>query len=109
MALPASDRWDDANFVAVLQRRILVLKKTDVFLVHVHVYEAADFAFVIDQPFLDSRESGLEFGNRGANGGRIDLDDFLVVRQFAQGSWDAYFLGHNKVRVEELRIDTTNS
>ena len=57
--LAPGDGRNDADFVAVFERRFLVLEEADVLFVDVNVDEAADVAGFIDQTFLDARDSGI--------------------------------------------------
>src|SRR4051812_4333601 len=78
-SLTARDSWDDADFIPIFHRRLLVLQKADVFFVHVNIDETANFALVIDEPLLDPWVAGLKFGNGVANGIRGYFDDFFVI------------------------------
>src|SRR6185503_10516631 len=42
----------------------------------------------------------LEFVDGVANGGGVDFNEFFVVRQFAEWSWDSYF-GCHKLNVDQ--------
>src|SRR5258708_36034846 len=95
--LAARDRWDDADFVAILQRSLLVLQKADIFLVDVNVDETAHIAFVVHQAFPDSRKAGLELGDGFADGGSRDLNHLFVVGKLAQWTGDSNFLWHNQM------------
>ena len=97
MNLTSGDGGNDADFVAIFERRLLVLQKANVFLVHINIHEPAHFAFFIDQTFLDAGIAGLQFDDGGANGGGFDLHNFLVVGQFAQRSWNSYFFCHKLI------------
>ena len=92
--LAAGDCGNDADFVAVFERCFAIFQEANVFLVHVYVNEPADFAFFIDEPFLDSRKTVLEFSDGFANGRGLDLDQFFVVGQLAERSRDADFFCH---------------
>jgi hypothetical protein len=91
----AGDCRDDADVVAVLERRGLAFEEPDVFLVDVHVYEAANFAVLADEPFLDAGELALEFIDRRADGGGVDLDGFLLVGELPERSGDSYCCCHD--------------
>ena len=65
--LAPGNRWNDADFVPLFQRRILVLQEANVFFVHIDIHEAANFAVFIHQPFLDSGIARLQFGDRFAD------------------------------------------
>ena len=41
--------------------------------------------------------AGLQFGDRVADGGGIDFDEFFVVGQFAERSGDSYFFAINLI------------
>src|SRR5258708_22586566 len=96
--LTARNGRDDADFIAVLERGLLVLEKTDVLLVHIDIHEAPDFAALVRQSFLDAGTARLQFRDRRADGGGVDLDNFLVVREFAERRRYSYFLSHNIMR-----------
>ena len=40
-------------------------------------------------------EEDVDDDEGGADGDGIDFDDFLVVGQLAERSWDSYFFSHN--------------
>ncbi len=65
--LAACNGGDDADFVAGLDGRFLVLEKADVLAVDVDVDEAADVALRVEQAFADAGiflvERGEEFGD----------------------------------------------
>ena len=44
---------------------------------------------IIDEPFLNAGIPGLQLLDRGADGARLDLNQFLVVGQFAERSGNA--------------------
>src|SRR5262245_3146725 len=50
ISLTSRNRRDDADFVAVFERRLAVFEEADVFLVDIDVDEAAHLAFVIHEP-----------------------------------------------------------
>lgn len=79
----AGNRRNDADFVAVFERRLLVFQEADVFLVHIDVHEAADFAIFIHETFLDAGVASLQFSDRFSDGCAVDLDEFFVVGQLA--------------------------
>lgn len=104
--LASRNRRNDADFIAVLQRRVLVLQKADVLFVDVNVHKAAHFAFVIDEPFLDAGKLALQFRDRFADGFGIDLHEFLFVREFPKRSWNANFDCHNSVISFQCSVST---
>src|SRR6266851_395034 len=53
--LSAGNRRNDADFVALFQRRLLVLQKANVFLVDIHIHKPAHLALVIHQALFYSR------------------------------------------------------
>ena len=83
--LTAGDGGDDADFVAILKRRLAVFEEADVFLVHVDIHEAADFALLVNEAFLDAGEARLQFLDGVADGGGIDFDKLLVVGSCGAG------------------------
>ena len=104
--LAAGNRRDDADFVAVFERRLAVFQEADVFLVHIDVDEPADFAFFVHEAFLDAGEARLQFLEGGTDGGGVDFDKLLVVGQLAERGGDADFLWH-KFNVNSLvRLDS---
>src|SRR5688572_2927038 len=92
--LAAGDGRDDADFVAVFDRGLLVLQEADVLLVDVDVDEAADGTVFIKQAVLDAGVTGLQFRNEAANGGGADLDQFFVVGELAEGRGDSNVFCH---------------
>jgi len=92
LVLAAGDGGDDADFVAVLERRLAVFEEADVLLVDIDVDEAAHLALVIHEAFLDAGEARLQFDDRLADGGGVDFDQLLVVGQLAERCWDSDFL-----------------
>src|ERR1035438_2328179 len=94
ISLAARDGGDDADFVAVFERRLAVLEEADVLLVDIDVHEAADFAFVVHQALGDAGEARLQFDDRLADGGGVDFDQLLVVGQLAERRGDADFFWH---------------
>ena len=94
ISLAAGDGGDDADFVAVFERRRAVLEEADVLLVDIDVDEAAHLAFFIHEAFLDAGEARLQFDERLADGGGVDFDKLLVVGQLAERRGDADFFGH---------------
>ena len=105
MVLASRNRRDDADFVAVFEWGFRVLEEADVFLVHVDVHEAADFAFFVHEPLGDAGVAGLQFGDRRANGGGVDFDQLLVVGQLAERRWDSNFLCHKFTSILVGRIN----
>jgi len=94
ISLAAGDGGDDADFVAVLERRLAVFEEADVLLVDIDVDEAAHLAFFIHETFLDAGEARLQFDDRLADGGGVDFDQILVVGQLAERRGDADFFWH---------------
>ena len=94
ISLASRDGRDDADFVAVFERRLAVFEEADVLLVDIHVDEAAHLAFFIHKTFLDAGEARLQFDDCLADGGGVDFDQLLVVRQLAERRWDSDFLWH---------------
>ena len=92
--LASRDCRDDADFVAVLERRLAVFEEADVLLVDIDVDEAAHLAFFIHEAFLDAGEARLQFDERLADGGGVDFDQLLVVGQLAERRGDADFFWH---------------
>ena len=92
--LASRDRRDDADFVAVFERRLAVFEEADVLLVDIDVDEAAHLAFFIHEAFLDAGEARLQFDERLADGGGVDFDELLVVGQLAERRGDADFFWH---------------
>ena len=94
LALAAGDGGDDADFVAIFERRLAVFEEADVLLVDIDVDEAAHLAFFIHETFLDAGEARLQFDERLADGGGVDFDELLVVGQLAERRGDADFFWH---------------
>src|ERR1039458_176546 len=92
--LTSGNRRDDADFIAVFERRLFVFQEADVLLVHINVHETAHLAFFIHEAFLDAGEARLQFDNRLADGGGVDFDQLLVVGQLAERRWDSDFFWH---------------
>ena len=92
--LSSGDGGDDADFVAVLERRLAVFEEADVLLVDIDVDEAAHLALVIHEAFLDAGEARLQFDDRLADGGGVDFDQLLVVGQLAERRGDSDFFWH---------------
>src|SRR5690349_5552897 len=63
--LAPRDRGNDADFIAALERGLLVLQEANVLFVHINIHEAPDFAFFIKKAFLDAWITALQFDNRG--------------------------------------------
>src|SRR5262245_2527218 len=78
------DSRDDADFVAVFDRRVEVLQETDVFLVHIHIHEAAHGSGVVEQSFLDAGEAALQVGKGVADSAGFDVDQLFVVGELAK-------------------------
>ena len=57
--LASRDRRDDADFVAVFERRLAIFEEADVLLVHIDVDESAHLAFFIHEAFLDAGKTRL--------------------------------------------------
>ena len=92
--LTSRNRRDDADFIAVFERRLAVFEEADVLLVDIDVHEAAHLAFFIHEAFLDAGEARLQFDERLADGGGVDFDQLLVVGQLAERRGDADFFWH---------------
>ena len=75
IALASGNSGDDADFIPILQRRMLILQETNVFFVHVNIDETAHFAFFIHQAFLDARKLRLQFCDHVADSCAIDLHE----------------------------------
>src|SRR4051794_11772101 len=73
----SGDGGDDAQFVAVLERRLQVVEVADVLVVEVDVDEAAHLA-VLEQPAGDAGVLGAEVVEHLPDAGALDLDDRLV-------------------------------
>jgi hypothetical protein len=73
---------------------LLILEEANVFLVYVNINEAPDGPAFIQEAFLDAGVTALEFGDHVADGAGADLDQFFVIGQLPQGSWDSYIFGH---------------
>src|SRR6266496_3500201 len=58
----AGDGRDDADFVAVFDRRLLIFQETDVLLVHVNVHEPPHRPSLIEQTLLDAWIARLQLG-----------------------------------------------
>src|SRR2546423_886050 len=93
----AGYRRDNADFIAILQLRLLILEEANILFVHIDIDEAAHGPRIIEQAFLDAGIARLQFGESVADGLGIDFDQFFVVRQFAQWSWDSNFLCHKSL------------
>lgn len=102
--LASRNRRDDADLVAVFERRGAVLEEADVFLVHIDVHEAADFAFFVHETFGDAGEARLQFRDGVADGGGVDFNQLLVVGQLAERRGDADFFGHKFNSIVKLLI-----
>ena len=87
----AGDCRDDADFIAVFDRRLLIFKKSDVLFVDVNIDEPPHCPGVIEQALLDARIAGLQLGDGRADGPGVDLNEFLVIGQFAEWSRDLTF------------------
>src|SRR5436309_2719700 len=96
-ASAAGNRGDDADFVSIQERSLLVLQKADVFLIDVHVDETAHGAVFIQQPLLDARIARLQLRDGGADVPGGDFDNFLIVGQLSQGRRNSYFGCHNQM------------
>ena len=99
---------NDADLIAVFQRRLLVFQEADVFLVHIDVNETANFAFLIHETFLDAGVAALQFGDCFSDGCAVDFDEFLVVGQLAERSWDSDFFWHNSASSSENYLVAEN-
>src|SRR5437870_4303261 len=87
-------RWNDANLIPIAQRCLLVLEETDIFLIDINIYKPAHLADVIYQSLLNPRIAGLQFNDGFTDGGRLYLDDLLIVRQLSQRGRYSYVLRH---------------
>ena len=103
-SLTPGDGRDDADFVAVFERRFLVLEEADIFLIHIDIHEAAHATVLIQQPFLDAGIAGLQFVDGPADGVGGDFHNLFVVRELAERSWDTDVHWHNKVRLCTLHL-----
>src|SRR4051812_2146883 len=84
LAIAAGDGRHDRDLVAVLDRRIEVLEKPDVFVVGEDVDEAPHLAAVVADAFLDARVLRLEARDEGPDGRAAGGDLFLPLGQLAE-------------------------
>jgi len=94
--LTSCDRWNDADFVAFLQRSGFFLQKTDVLVVNKDVHEAANISVLVADTLEESGVDGVEvcedFADVRTSGG----DEFLFIGELAEGGWDADLDRHGK-------------
>src|SRR5690606_36479155 len=91
----ARDRRNDAERVAVAQRRRLLLEIADVVVVDVDVDEVPQPALLVVQVALQIRVLRRERGQHLPDGAALDLDAVLLPGEGPQGRRDVYDVSHN--------------
>ena len=92
--MPAGHRRDDADRVAGLERRLILLQVADVFVVDVDVDEAAQLAFVVEQMLLQAAKPRRQVCKQLADGRAVELDDVELVGERTQRCGNVDFDGH---------------
>src|SRR5690349_14753739 len=92
--LAAGNSGNNADLVAVLQWRFLVLKEANIFFIDVNIDEAADSAVLVEQSFFDTGETRLQLRNDGSDNIGVDFDQLLVVGELPERCWNANFGWH---------------
>ena len=92
-ATSAGDGRHDAQRVARLHRRLLLLQVADVFVVQVHVDEVPQLALVGVEVLLQSVVPRRQVGQQFADGGAADFHGFLLVGERPQRGRDVIVLG----------------
>ena len=77
---PARDRRDDADGVAAVHRRLLVLQIADILVVHVDVDEAAQLSLLVVEMGLEAAVPPRQIGEQFAHGRAGDVDGVLFIR-----------------------------
>src|SRR5437660_2460236 len=94
--LPSSDRGNDRDLVAVLQRRLLGLEEPDVLLVDVDVDEAAQLSGLVEQAVLQARVLPLEVSDEAVDRLALGLDLGAALREGAQWRGNPYEHRHSR-------------
>src|SRR3989442_11037594 len=82
--LPSSDRGNDRDLVAVLQRRLLGLEEPDVLLVDVDIDEAAQLSGLVEEAVLQARVLPLEVSDEAIDRLALGLEPGAALREGAQ-------------------------
>src|SRR5688572_20546539 len=83
------DRRDDADFVALLHRRVEVLEEADVFVVEVDVDEAVELVGGLEQARLDAGGAALYVVEDLAHISALGLDAVFSVGVVSERGWDS--------------------
>jgi hypothetical protein len=90
--LASGNGRNDAYFITWFDGCLGVLKKPNVFIVHEDVYEPANVILFIANALFQARVTMLKVVDQVPDGSAFDLNDFLVLGQFAKrgGNTDWY-------------------
>ena len=92
--LAPCDGGNNADLVSLFQWRGFFLQEANVFIVDEDIHEAANVSALIANTLEEAGVGGVEvredFADICAGGG----DEFLLIRELAEGGWDADLDGH---------------
>ena len=94
-ALASGNCGNDAHLVTWFYDRLGVLKKPNIFVIHKDVYESANVILVIANPFFQTGVALFQVVDEIPDRRTFDLNDFLILGQFAKRSWNTDWYRHN--------------